>query len=294
MRLFCFLLGLAGICRAGCAPVAGALILGRDLAAAEARFEAIPGAAVLGFAPAPGATRFFRPADLKRLAAQFHLSAEGIQGICFSRQAWQLDSATVNAAVRKALLRQGLASVEADLLDFSRGVVPVGDIVMGPAPRQAGEAIWRGRIVAGGASVQFWVRVRLIPSEPVCGAVVDLPQGKPVDAAQIGRIPAPPRVRLPVTACQAAEFTGRSPIRHILQGTVLAPEMFQPVIAGRRGEEVSVDVFSGGTRLKFSGVLESDAAAGQRVRVRNPVGGRLLMGTLITQGRVVVMLGGVR
>ncbi len=70
MTKFLLLLAVAGtgVAFAGCMPITGNRILGRDLALADPHFAALPASLTVGFTPAPGAQRVYSTIELQRLA----------------------------------------------------------------------------------------------------------------------------------------------------------------------------------------------------------------------------------
>ena len=71
---------------ASCVAVDGDRILARDLASASAAFATVEPDAELGYAPAPGASRTFHPAELKRMIARHGGTPGGEVGpLCIER-----------------------------------------------------------------------------------------------------------------------------------------------------------------------------------------------------------------
>ena len=96
---------LPAICYAGCLPVAGNRILGRDLARADASLSPLPADLTVGFAPSPGASRIYSAAELERIARAHGILLTDPQEICFELTMMQLRGDNVAAAMLRALPR---------------------------------------------------------------------------------------------------------------------------------------------------------------------------------------------
>src|SRR5579863_9918852 len=79
----CTSIASSGSAYAGCIPVTGNRILGRDLALADPRFSALPASLTVGFAPPPGAERIYAAPELQRLARANGITVTGAGDICF-------------------------------------------------------------------------------------------------------------------------------------------------------------------------------------------------------------------
>jgi len=99
------LMVLAALAPAGaqCLPVSGARILAGDMARAVPAFAGMPPELVLGYAPAPGACRYYGAAELSRLARRYGLAMEPGMEACFARPLETLTRERVAAALRAAM-----------------------------------------------------------------------------------------------------------------------------------------------------------------------------------------------
>src|SRR4051812_43078040 len=104
MKLFFFL--LAVYARSGlaeCVPVTAGKIFGRDLAAADSRYSALPETLVLGYAPSPGSQRMFGLAELDRIGRANGLAFHPSTEICFAFPMRRITNNEAMAAMRRAL-----------------------------------------------------------------------------------------------------------------------------------------------------------------------------------------------
>ncbi len=112
---------------AGCLPVAGNRILGRDLARADARFSALPADLTVGFAPSPGASRIYPAAELERIARAHGILLPDPQEICFALTMVQLQEDDAAAAMLRALPAElKVKSQDLKIVELSKAPVPAG------------------------------------------------------------------------------------------------------------------------------------------------------------------------
>src|SRR5437763_14521563 len=102
MRLLLFTI-FSGAAFAGCLPVTGNRILGRDLALADPRFATLPAALTIGIAPAPGSTRIYASAELQRIARTNGIAAAIDQDICFEIPMVRVREEDVIVAMQRSL-----------------------------------------------------------------------------------------------------------------------------------------------------------------------------------------------
>jgi hypothetical protein len=151
---------------AGCVPVEGDKITARDLAEAVPAFSILSGDTVVGLAPAPGARRIFRAAELRRLAAKHGLTLEAAGETCAERPMVELDRARVLAAMRSSL-DDPEASIElVELVEFRvpRGEIefPLGGLRKPPSRQPDAAVLWSGSVRYGeGRRYPVWARVRV-------------------------------------------------------------------------------------------------------------------------------------
>jgi hypothetical protein len=243
-----------------CTPVSGDRILAADLAKIEPSFAALDPTTDLGPAPLTSIERFFRPAELARLAQKYQLvtsqSAEDTpdpaspaHDVCFRRQTQSLSEpqllpvlrAALDASTPAALSTEApSAQLQIEVLDFSRNALPLGALEflhkdLSPT------GLWRGRLLYGaGRSVPLWVQVRI--TDLSTGEVVAVPRS----------------------------IAGKT----------------KPAV--ERGQAIQVEVARGGVHLGFEASAESSGHIGEAVVLRNPANGQRLRGVVTAEGKVTV------
>ena len=160
----------------GCTPVDGDRIMGADLAREHPSFSSIAADLDLGPSPLAGARRTFAYFEVERIARDrgVLLEAGAKREACFARTTVQLS---------EEQLRRALAvPPEIQILDFSRGPLPVGRLEFAERERER-SGWWRGRWLYGDhRSVPIWVRLSLDP------------QAAPVSALSVKARPPVPEI----------------------------------------------------------------------------------------------------
>jgi Chaperone for flagella basal body P-ring formation len=135
-------------------------VLLRDLAPAFPGLAAEAMESTVALAPAPGVQRNFELVELRRLAARLNLP-EPVRELCVVRPVAKLDPARIVAALRALM-----PAAEIELLDYTRGPVPEGELefTRGGIPGGASMGVWNGAVTyAGGRRFPIWAKVRLTP-----------------------------------------------------------------------------------------------------------------------------------
>jgi flagella basal body P-ring formation protein FlgA len=252
------------------------------LAAGWQVLAALPPATVVGWAPAPGVERVFSIAELRRLAAQYHLEGNPPAPVCVARQMAALEPARLLAAMQRSLPEGRI-----EIADFSRFPAPMGDLFF-PVEQLQPSGQWTGYIRYGGnRKFVVWARVRVMVDTPGVVAVEALPAGKPIDAAQV-RLET--RAAFPRENGQAhtiADVAGRIPRRAIPVGGAVMRGQLAQALDVRRGEPVRVEVRQGAARLLFEGIAEGDGHTGDRITVINPESQRRFMARVTGVGSAI-------
>jgi flagella basal body P-ring formation protein FlgA len=273
---------------AGCLTLAAGSdrITAADLAPAFAGLESVPRETVLSFAPAPGVERVFRIPELRRIAAQFHLTPPENE-ICIARIVLPLDSATLLAAMQKEMPGAKIA-----VLEFSRGFAPQGEITFrrsGLRSTSVAGAMWYGAVrYAANRDFTIWAKVtvttqvsRVIAKRGVAaGALIE-----PEDVAVEMRDEFPSVPSVPLSAGEVAGKSSRVPVP---AGGFFRREMLDSAKDVRQGDIVEVDVQNGGAHLKFEARAEASGAAGEIIPVRNPISSKRFLAKVEGKGRVFV------
>jgi flagella basal body P-ring formation protein FlgA len=271
-------------------------ILARDLAAAFPPLAAVPPATEIALAPAPGVARVFRAADLRLLAARFHLDAAPAAEppICVERPVAPLDAPRLVAAMRKSL-----PEARIEIREFSRQPAPSGEIEFppaglhaapaGPPGSQPKAALWNGAVLyAGTHRFAIWATATVRVTVPRILAVADLHPGSPIGAAQLA---AETREEFPSAApfaLRVDQVAGRWPRLTIRAGSPIRTDQLEQPQDVMRGSTVRVEVRNGAARLEFDAVAETSGGVGEFISMRNPSSGKRFRARVDGKGRVLV------
>lgn len=274
----------------GCIATEGERLRAMDLAAAVTAFAALPADTVLGWAPAPGARRLLGAAELERLAARHGVKPQELpRAVCVERAMAPLSAEQVLEALRRAVGRE---DARVELLDYMRRAVPRGELEFDRAQLAAtagGTALWRGRLRYDGArSLPVWARVRITAPGRRVVATENLAPGRPLHTSQVRLEEGEwfPFGERPLASLE--EAVGRLPRRWIPAGSVLYARMLAAPREVERGEEILVEVSSGGAQLRFRARAETGGRSGDMIIVRNPVNGRRIAARVQGPGKAVV------
>lgn len=267
----------SGLVCAGCLPVSGNRILGRDLAAADARFAALPATLTVGFAPAPGATRVFTGTELQRVARANGMPVADYGEICFALPMRQLKKEDVSQAMRRWLPEGAVLKV----LEVPKAEQPAGTIEFPVAglepmnPLTPGVQVWHGHITYAETHQQpIWARVELRVTVTAVVAVRDLPANMPIRAAALRIETRTGPLDRRKAATRIEDVAGRMPKRSLEAGATIPLGVLAEAPTVRRGDPVEVEVQSGLARVRFEAVAESAACEGDIIELRNPANGK--------------------
>jgi flagella basal body P-ring formation protein FlgA len=260
-------------------------ITAADLARALPEWAAIAPETPVLLAPVPNVVRVLHAAELRALAARFHVTSQPPDALCFHRPV-----AAVPADRMLAVMRARLPGAKIEILEPSRTPAPAGELDFPLTGLRPG--YWFG-YVSYGANHRFVVWARVAIKTPIQRIVAsaDLKAGEPIDSMQL-RIET--REEFPSTGSLADvgrnpdDFAGRVPRRTIKAGTVLRKEWLDAPKLVERGETVKVEVISGAARLEAQGIAEASGARGEMISVRNPESKRRFRARVESQGRVAV------
>jgi flagella basal body P-ring formation protein FlgA len=286
-------LGLAAqlAAAAACITTSGERILAGDVAKELSEFSAVPSATALGYAPAFGARRVLRAAQLVRFAGQHGVELATTKDICVERATRTLHSEDLLAAMRGAF---GTENVRLSILDFSRNPVPPGETTFPrlglPAVAPGGDApvLWRGYVqYATGRKFPIWARVKVIAQLSRIVAVGNLEPGRPITEGQV-RVEEREGYPRNSPSPRVEEILNKVPRRLIKDGAEVIPSLLGEERPVARGQKVQVEVHSGAMRLTLEGRAESAGDVGGTISVRNPESGRLFSARVSGKGRAVV------
>ena len=295
MRSFRLCIAAAFVARAAAAIASGCLavenehVRARDLAQSVPAFSGVAPDTELGYAPVPGARRFYRAPELQRLAQRYNIVLAADTEICVVRAMEPLRAERVTDAMRKAL---GVADARVEILELSRYPVPRGEIQFAPSALPAMSApsvLWRGFVrYAGDRRFAIWARVRILVRSNRIVATESLPAGHRIQARQL-RIEEyeafPSSQPAPQSLDQVA---GRVPRHLIAAGTAIAAKLLDAPREVERGDVVQVEVRSGAASLKFEGRAESGGRRGDSIPVLNLEAGKSFSARVTDKDRVLL------
>ncbi len=282
---------------AGCLPISGGRILGRDLAMADARFATLPATLTVGFPPAPGAQRIYTAPELQRLARANGIQATGFSAVCFELPMRRFAEAEAMAAMRRTLPAEAeLKIVELAGIDVPAGTVEFPVEGIEPAtPSSHGVQLWRGYVrYAETRRVAVWARVEVRLKVTAVVTDRDLPQGVTISAAALRietRMTPFDRV---VPATRIVEVAGRMPKRSLQAGSIVPLNVLEEAPTVRRGDSVPVIVESGMAWLRFEAIAESAARDGDIIELRNPANGKTFKARLDAGPKALIVIPGGR
>lgn len=277
---------------AACHRIAADRIYARDLAGAAPAFAALPPALDVGFAPAPGQTRIFHPADLRRLAQAHQIAGDFPDSVCF---AWQMAvpaREALLAAIGKTLAGR---NAQVELVDQSLAPAPLGEIVF-PLSGLSGvsdEAVtWRGYVVyAGARHYVIWARARvrvkenhIVPTEPLKPELAITP-----DELSLAPYDGPLLRDKLLTGLASA--IGMVPRRPLPAGVPLTENDLDKPRDVERGDLVQVIAEEGHAHVEARGFAEDGGRRGAVITVRNSTSGKKFRARVEDKDKVLVIPG---
>ena len=274
---------IAAGARGTCLPTGGGRILGSDLAAADARFSALPVSLQLGYAPIPGTTRVFAPAELQRIARANGIAMANVSEVCFEVPLHAPTDTEFVEPMQRALPH----GVDLHLLDRSHSAIPAGIVEfplsgLDPAAGYDGDQLWRGFIqYTDTRRIAVWARVGVRVSYSAVLARTDLGADSPIEAAALKMETRSGPLKREPTATRLEQVTGRILQHPLKAGMEIPVSLLRDPPAVRRGDSVRVEVQSGRAVLQFDAIAQSNGGAGEMTELRNPVNGRIFRARII-------------
>lgn len=278
-----------------CAPIEHDPITAHDLAALLPAFGKLPPDTPIAAAPGAGVRRIFHAIELTSIARNYSLDLATAEDVCFEWPMEAPDRDRMLEAMKTALPEPG---VHIELLETSLYPAPRGrlefrreDLGAPALPNSPAPVVWRGNIIYG-ANQRFavWARVRVTAQVSRVIAVEPIRQGMIISTAQLRMESG---TAFPVsgdTASRMEDVAGRIALRNITAGSEIHLGQIEEPPAIKRGEMVTVEVFSGAAHLAFSGRSESDGRMGDTISIRNPRSTRVFQARVSGKDRAVVDL----
>lgn len=280
---------------AGCFPVTGDRILGRDLALADPLFATLPASLVIGSAPVPGMKRTFATGELTRIARAHGIAPGEPAEVCFDMPLREMNGEEARKEMRRALPAGELAA-ELTIIELSKAMVPAGKMefpltgLEAPAAGQPAVQLWRGYVrYSETRKLSVWARVSISQMLTAVVAQRDLPANVPIAAGSVRleKREGPPVITAAATRLE--DVLGRIPRRSVKAGGTIPLAILASAPDVRRGDAVPVEVVSGPARLLLSAIAERDGRNGELVELRNPSSGKTFRARLDGLKAVIVV-----
>jgi flagella basal body P-ring formation protein FlgA len=278
-----------------CEMIANDRILGEDLAKALPAFaNRMPGDAVVGYSPTPGARRIFKSLELQRIGAPYGVAVAPDVEVCFE---WNLQTLTDD--VIRAAMRDSLQSPDAhiDVLAISRSQAPAGQVSFPISGLLASTlsgpdtpVTWRGEVIYHGSrKFSVWARVKISATMTRVVATQLIQPGQNVAADQV-RVETyddfPLRNDI---ARNLDEVIGRMPRRPIRVGLpVFRADLIEPLQV-QRGDIVDVTAISGAAQLRMPALAETQGRQGDMVSLKNPRTGKTFRARIEGKDKALVV-----
>jgi len=281
---------------APCLPVSGDVIRAADLARVVPAFASAPAEARIGYAPAPGATRTFRAADLEREARRLGVQLDEAREVCFQ---WRL-SVPSKERFRQAMEQVlDLPDARIEIVETSQQAAPPGPLVfprsaLRPPPSgDASPVVWRGYIQYGKKRrFVVWARVRIVGTVNRVVATEPLRAGEAIRAEQ---------VRL--ESSEGFPFGGRSANsldlvvgqmlrRPLSEGAAIPAHLLDRPLEVERKDVVKVRVLNGATVILAEGLAEAGGRKGDTIPIRNTNSGTTFRAKITGPKQVTLTLSG--
>jgi flagella basal body P-ring formation protein FlgA len=278
-----------------CEMIANDRILGEDLAKALPGFlHKIPGDAVIGYSPAPGARRDFGAVELRRIGAPYGVAVTEDAKACFEWRLQPLTDDVVRGAIRESLQAP---DARVDVLAISRNLAPAGQLSFPISGLLASTltgpdtpVTWRGEVLYHGSrKFSVWARVKISATTTrVVATQLILP----------GQSVAPDQVRIETyddfplrndIARNLQEVVGRMPRRAIRVGLpVFCSDLIEPLLV-QRGDLVAVTAISGAAELHLPALAETAGKQGDMISLKNPRSGKIFRARIEGKDQALVV-----
>jgi len=277
-----------------CEMIANDRILGEDLARALPAFlDKIPGDAVIGYSPTPGARRVFAASELRRIGAPYGVAVAPDAEACFEWRLQPLTEDVVRSAIRESLQSPG---ARIDVLAISGNQAPAGKVSFAISGLLASTltgpetpVTWRGEVLYHGSrKFSIWARVKVSATMTRVVATQLILPGEDVTPDQV-RIETyddfPLRNDI---ARNLEEVVGRMPRRAIRAGLpVFRADLIEPLQV-RRGDLVDVTAIAGSAELRMPALAETQGRQGDMISLKNPTTGKIFRARIEGKDKALV------
>jgi flagella basal body P-ring formation protein FlgA len=278
-----------------CEIIANDRILGEDLAKVMPGFlNKMPGDAVIGYSPAPGARRVFNSLELQRIGAPYGVAVAPDEQVCFEWSLQTLTDDVVRTAIRESLQSPG---AHVDVLAISRSQAPAGKVSFPLSGLLASTlsgpdtpVTWRGEVLYHGSrKFSVWARVRMSATMTRVVATQLILPGQNVAANQV-RVETYDDFPLRNDIARNIEdVVGRMPRRALRVGLpVFRSDLIEPLEV-QRGDIVDVTAISGAAQLRMPALAETQGRQGDMISLKNPRTGKVFRARIEGKDKALVM-----
>ncbi|GEM_PF-388572 len=275
-----------------CIHVESTQVLASHLASRIPAFSGIPADTIIGYAPAPGLTRWWRGTELRRLAQRHGVDPGELAASCVERLARVVEQSEVSDALRQALP----PGAQLEIADYCRMPVPAGKLVFElsglarpAAPSSNSVLMWRGRLVyEQRRSVPFWASVRIAAERTGYYAARAVPAGKALETQDLTLETRSVSIFASEPEGSPDRLIGREVRRAIPAGAPLTQDLCAQPRDIMPGDTVSVVIQSGAARLSVEGRAAAGGRRGDEILIENRQNGKKFKATVEGKGRAAV------
>jgi flagella basal body P-ring formation protein FlgA len=279
-----------------CEMIADDRILGEDLAKALPAFlHKMPGDAVIGYSPTPGARRVFTSVELRRIGAPYGVVVAEDAQACFEWSLQPLTDDVVRAAIRDSLQLPG---ARVDVLAISTNQAPTGKLsfpisgllastLTGPDTA----VTWRGEVLYHGSrKFSVWARVKMSATMTRVVATQLILPGQNVAADQVKIETYDDFPLRNDIARNLEDVVGRMSRRAIRTGLpVFRSDLIEPLLV-QRGDLVDVTAISGAAQLHLPAVAETSGRQGDMITLKNAHSGKTFRARIEGKDKALVVV----
>jgi len=275
--------------------VANDRIFGEDLAKALPGFSKMPGDAVVGYSPAPGARRVFSSAELRRIGSPYGVSVPGDAHVCFEWRLQTLTADLVRRAIQETLQMPG---ARIDVLTIGRTDAPAGKVrfpisglLASTLTNPDTPVTWRGEVqYHGSRTFPVWARVKISATMTRVVATQLILPGETVERDQVRLETYDDFPLRNDIARDLEEVIGRMPRRSLREGLpVFRADLIEPFQV-RRGDLVDVTAIAGGAQVHMPALAETPGRQGDMVSLKNSHSGKIFRARIEGKDKALLMV----
>ena len=277
-----------------CHSIQGDWIVGADLARALPGFSPVPRDAQLSYAPAPGTSRIFQYAELKRIGTKYGVIPQPDAHACFEWKERPITEDAIRAAILESL---NVPGARVEVVSSSQAPAPEGKLefplsglsVSGTVDPTT-TVLWRGHVrYAGHRQFSVWAKVRVAATMSRVVAVEALAPAKTVEKSQV-RLETYDDFPLHNDVARDLEqVIGRVPRRAIRANRPVMLADLAESLQVQRGEHVDVTVISGAAQVEMEAVAETSGRQGDLITLTNPRSGRSFQARIEGKDRALIV-----